>query len=108
MTPFTKKLVPKASPVPCADIAYPQFLIGENEWANYRGAPMMDTPKYLDPQDPVWNLGFVDLQERRAKGIYTPEQLEDAHRAMLFPRMEEFIIQQIIAEGTLNHKSSVW
>ena len=29
MTPFTKKLVPKASPVPCADIVNPQFLIAD-------------------------------------------------------------------------------
>ena len=67
MAPFTKKLVKESSAVPCTDVAYPQFLIGENEWVNFRGAPTMDLPRYLDPQDPVWNLGFVDLQERRAK-----------------------------------------
>ena len=74
----------------------------------YKGLAPGNPPKYLDPQDPVFHLGFVNLEELKVKGLYTPEQLAEAHRAMLFPRNHELVVQQIVSDGTSNYQSSVW
>jgi hypothetical protein len=108
MSPFTKKLVRQASAVPCSDMAPPLFQVGEDYWVNFRGDPHGGKPTYLDPQTPIWKIGFINIESKRREGIYTPEQLADAHRAMLFPRTQEFMINQIVSGGTLAHKSPVW
>ena len=106
--PFTRILVEEAASTPCASMAPPQYLFGGTMWVTYKGGVTGDPPRYLDPQDPVWDLGFVELEKRRAFGFYTPAQLAEAHRAMLFPRTHDFVVQKIVSEGTSNFQSPVW
>ncbi|HSL85934.1 MAG TPA: hypothetical protein VK861_03280, partial [Bacteroidales bacterium] len=108
VTPFSRILVKEAAPVPCTDLAPPQYWVGDTYWVTYKGLTPGHPPQYLDPQDPVYDLGFVNLEELRKKGLYTPEQLEGAHRAMLFPRNHEVVVQQIVSGGTMNYASSQW
>ena len=108
MTPFSRILVKEASAIPCTAMAPPQYWVVDNHWVTYRGAAPGHPPQYLDPQDPVFQIGFVNLDKFRVQGIYTPEQLAEAHRAMLFPRNHDFVVQQIFSGGTMNYRSTSW
>ena len=87
VTPFSRVLVKTAAPIPCSDLAPPQYWVEDELWVTYKGYMPSKPPTYLDPQMPVINLGFVDLDRYREKGIYTAEQLKEAQRAMMFPRL---------------------
>ena len=81
-------------------MAPPQFFVEDQLWVTYRGLTPSKPPTYLEPQKPVLNLGYIDLETYRTKEIYTAEQLEQAQRAMRFPRLFDQYTQQIVSDGT--------
>ena len=108
VAPFSRVLVKEASPIPCSDLAPPQFFVEDQLWVTYCGLIPSKPPTYLDPQKPVLNLGYIDLEVYRKKGIYTAEQLEQAQRAMMFPRLFDQFTQQIVSDGTAKYAATKW
>ena len=105
MTPFTKSLFKEPSLTSCSTIAPAKYQLLKAFWIEGSSHAKTTPPLTLSPQFSFERLKFEDFYKH---GLYAQNQLKETHRALMTPRFQLNILNQIVSQGTRRLSSSQW